>query len=88
MPEQRITLGETIRAYTLDAAYAGRREKSDGSLEPGKLADLIILSQNLFHTDPRQIDRTQVLLTMVGGKTVYHAPGWPPAPKQQTGRVR
>ncbi len=83
VPAQRITLAEAIRAYTLDAAYAGKREKVDGSLEAGKLADLIIVSQNLFHTDPHRIDRTQVLLTMVGGRTVYRAPGWPPAAKAQ-----
>lgn len=89
VPAQRISLADTIRAYTLGAAYAGRREKWDGSLVPGKVADLILISPNLFKIDPHQIDRTKVLLTMVGGKIVYHAAGWPPEPaKPPLGKVR
>jgi predicted amidohydrolase YtcJ len=76
VPRQRVTLAQAIEAYTLGAAVAGRREKEEGSLEPGKLADLIIVSQNLFEIDPHAIVKTHVLLTMVGGKTVYQAPGW------------
>ena len=67
---------EAIEAYTLGAAIAGRREKTEGSIEPGKLADLIIVSQNLFEIDPHAVARTAVLLTMVGGKTVYQASRW------------
>lgn len=70
-PAQRLSLPDAIRGYTLDAAYAGRREKTEGSLEPGKLADLIILSQNLFEIDAHKIYKTKVLLTMVNGKVVY-----------------
>jgi predicted amidohydrolase YtcJ len=76
LPEQRVTLPQAIEAYTLGAAVAGRREKTEGSIEPGKLADLIIVSQNLFEIDPHAIAKTQVLLTIVGGKRVYQAPGW------------
>lgn len=76
VPEQRLTLDQAIEAYTLGAAVAGRREKTEGSLEPGKFADLIIVSQNLFEIDPHAIGRTKVLLTMVGGKTVYQSVGW------------
>ena len=76
LPEQRISLEQAIRAYTLDAAYAGHREKSEGSLAPGKLADLIILNQNLFTTDPRKYRETEVLVTVVGGKVVYQSPNW------------
>jgi predicted amidohydrolase YtcJ len=76
VPSQRVTLEEAIRAYTLGAAFAGRREKTEGSLEPGKAADVIMLSQNLFEVDPHAIGRTTVLLTMVGGKTVYEVTGW------------
>jgi predicted amidohydrolase YtcJ len=79
VPEQKITLARAIKAYTLDAAYASRSEQTEGSLEPGKLADLIIVSQNLFRIDAHPIGGTKVLLTMVGGRVVYHAPGWPPA---------
>lgn len=78
LPEQRLTLDEAIRGYTLDAAFAGHREKSEGSIEPGKLADLIVLSQNLFDVSPREITKTEVLLTMVGGKVVYQSPNWNP----------
>jgi len=69
-------MAEAIEAYTLGAAIAGRREKTEGSIEPGKLADLVIVSQNLFEIDPHAVRRTTVLLTMVGGKTVYQASGW------------
>jgi predicted amidohydrolase YtcJ len=73
IPEQRITLAEAIRGYTLNAAFAGHREKTEGSLEPGKLADLIVISQDVFKVDPLKIGETKVLLTMVGGRVVYEA---------------
>jgi len=76
VPEQRLSMAEAIEAYTLGAAIAGRREKTEGSIEPGKLADLVIVSQNLFEIDPHAVARTAVLLTMVGGKTVYQASRW------------
>jgi predicted amidohydrolase YtcJ len=57
----------------LNAAFAGHREKTEGSLEPGKLADLIVVSQNVFKVDPLRIGETQVLLTMVGGRVVYRS---------------
>ncbi len=76
VPGERISLEDAIRAYTLGAAFAGHREKTEGSLEPGKLADLIVLSQDLFKIKPNQIADTKVLLTMVGGKAVYQAPEW------------
>jgi predicted amidohydrolase YtcJ len=76
LPKERISLADTIKAYTLDAAFAGHRDKTEGSLEPGKLADLIILSQDLFNIESSQVVRTQVLLTMVGGRTVYESPTW------------
>lgn len=74
VPSERVTLAQTITAYTLGAAYAGHREKTEGSLEPGKVADLIILNQDLFGIPANQTDKTQVLLTMVGGRVVYRAP--------------
>ncbi len=51
VPEQRVSVAEAIAGYTLGAAYAGRREKSEGSIEAGKRADLIILSQNVLDVD-------------------------------------
>jgi hypothetical protein len=74
VPEQRLSVAETVRGYTLGAAYAGRREKTEGSIEPGKLADVIIVSQNIFEIDPHRIAETKVLTTIVGGRVVYQAP--------------
>lgn len=72
-PSERITLAEAIKAYTLDSAYRDHRESILGSIEVGKLADMIIISQNLFKVAPMQIASTKVLTTIVGGKVVYHA---------------
>ena len=74
VPEQRLTVNDAVHAYTLGAAYAGRREKIEGSIEPGKLADIIIVSQDIFEIDPHQLAETKVLTTMVGGRVVYQAP--------------
>ena len=79
VPHERISLEDAIKAYTLSAAFAGHREKTEGSIEPGKLADLIVLGQDLFKIEPNQIAGTEVLLTIVGGKIVYQAPKWPAA---------
>jgi hypothetical protein len=84
IPKERISLAEAIRAYTLGAAFAGHREKSEGSLEPGKLADLIVLSQDLFQIEPTEIGNTEVLLTIVGGKVVYQSAAWPATGKAET----
>jgi predicted amidohydrolase YtcJ len=73
VPEQRLTVAQVIEGYTLGAAFAGRREKSEGSLEIGKLADLIILSQNIFDVDPHKIGATRIVTTIVGGQLVYQA---------------
>ena len=71
VPSQRLSVGEAIDAYTIGAAFAGRREKTEGSLEPGKVADLIMVSQDVFRIDTYKINQTQVVLTMVGGRIVY-----------------
>jgi len=76
VPNERISLEDAIKAYTLGAALAGRREKTEGSIEPGKLADMIALSQDLFKIPPTEIVKTEVLLTLVGGKVVYQSPKW------------
>jgi predicted amidohydrolase YtcJ len=82
VPQERISLEDTIKAYTLGAAFAGHRETTEGSVEAGKLADLIVLSQDLFKTAPDKIADTKVALTIIGGKVVYDASsgaGSPPA---------
>jgi hypothetical protein len=76
VPQQRLSLDDTIRAYTLGAAFAGRREKTEGSLEPGKQADFIVLDRDLFKIEPSEIGKTEVLLTVVGGTVVYESPNW------------
>jgi predicted amidohydrolase YtcJ len=70
---ERLTVAQAIEGYTLDAAYAGRREKSEGSLEIGKLADLIMVDRNILEVDPRTLGETKVVITIVGGKVVYEA---------------
>jgi predicted amidohydrolase YtcJ len=71
-PEQKITVHEALAAYTTDAAYATFQEKHLGTLAPGKLADLVVLSRDIL--DPAQRDRigqTHVEMTMVGGRVVF-----------------
>jgi predicted amidohydrolase YtcJ len=72
---QKVTLEQALAAYTRDAAYADFQEDVKGTLEVGKLADVIVLSQNLFDARPLDIGKTLVLLTIVGGKVVVHRPG-------------
>jgi hypothetical protein len=71
--EQRLSVAQALEGYTLGAAFAGRREKTEGSLEVGKLADLIIVSQNIFDINPRKIGATKVLATIIGGRIVYQS---------------
>lgn len=80
VPRERIRLEDAIKAYTLGAAYAGHREQTEGSLEPGKVADLIVISQDIFKIEPTEIGKTEVLLTMVGGKVVHQSPKWQAKP--------
>ncbi|PLW83397.1 hydrolase [Kineobactrum sediminis] len=68
-----ISLSQAIRGYTLDAAYQLHLEDDIGSLEVGKQADLVVLSDNLFELDPYAIHRARVVLTMVNGRVVYTA---------------
>jgi predicted amidohydrolase YtcJ len=73
IPSERISLEDAIRGYTLNAAFAGHREKTEGSIEPGKVADLIVVSQDMFKIEPSKIGETKVLLTMVGGRAVWRS---------------
>jgi predicted amidohydrolase YtcJ len=71
-PEQRITVQEAIEAYTLTSAYAGFEDEDRGSLEPGKLADLVVLSRDILADSERDhIAETKVLMTVVGGRIVH-----------------
>lgn len=72
-PQQAITREQAVIAYTLTAAYAEFAEKDKGSLEPGKFADLAVLSQDIFSVPPHELPKTESVLTMVGGKIVFDA---------------
>ena len=72
-PNQALTLDQMLAGYTRNNAYTVFMEKQIGSLETGKLADLIVLSQDLYKIPPVQIGKTKVLLTMVDGKIVWRS---------------
>ncbi len=71
IPEEKITVEQALKAYTMNAAYASFEEKIKGSLEKGKLADFLILDQNILTIAPEKIRDVKVLATVVGGKIVY-----------------
>lgn len=71
VPEQRMRREEALRSYTTWAAYASFEEDEKGSLEVGKLADLVVLSKNIMEIPPQELLTTDVRLTMVGGSVVY-----------------
>jgi predicted amidohydrolase YtcJ len=70
-PEQRMTRQEAIRSYTINGAYAGFEEDLKGSLTPGKLADIVVLSADIMTVPDEEISRAQVMHTILGGKVVY-----------------
>jgi hypothetical protein len=73
IPEQKITVEEAVRAYTYGSAYAEFQENVKGTLAVGKLADFVILSDDIFAINPNEIRNTKVLTTVVDGKIVYQA---------------
>ena len=76
IPEERIPLPDAIAAYTIRGAYLDFSEKDTGSIEVGKLADLVVLDRNLFEIPPSQIHEAKVLVTLLEGKEVYRTPGF------------
>ncbi len=76
MPAERLTIDEAIRAFTIDAAYAAHEEDRKGSLAPGKVADFVVLSEDLLTVLPRDIPGITVLATVIGGKIVYRSNGF------------
>ena len=75
IPEQKITLAEAVEAYTLGSAFAEFEENEKGSITPGKLADMVVLSGDIFAMPPEAIRNVKVETTMVGGRIVYRSPG-------------
>jgi predicted amidohydrolase YtcJ len=71
VPEQKISVAEAVHAYTIGSAYASMEERMKGSLEPGKLADLAVLSEDIFKVDPVEIQNTKVDLTVFDGKIIF-----------------
>ena len=72
-PREALSRGQAVIAYTLTSAYAESAEKEKGSLEPGKLADFAVLSQDIFTIPPQDLPKTESVLTVVGGNVVYDA---------------
>ncbi|MBA2503698.1 MAG: amidohydrolase [Pyrinomonadaceae bacterium] len=73
IPEQKITVEEAVRAYTVGSAFAEFMENEKGTIAPGKLADLVILSDDVFSVDPTLIERARVVTTIMDGRIVYEA---------------
>ena len=71
IPEEKITLPEAVEAYTLGSAFAEFQEHEKGSITPGKVADMVILNDNIFDLKPEAIRNVKVETTIVGGKVVY-----------------
>ncbi len=72
-PRQRMTRNEALASFTRDAAFAAHAETLTGSIESGKLADLLVLSKDIMRVAPREILTTTVRTTIVGGETVYES---------------
>jgi predicted amidohydrolase YtcJ len=73
IPEQKISVDEAVRGFTFGSAYGEFQENVKGTLEPGKVADLVILSEDIFTIDPITIRGVRVLTTIVDGKIVFEA---------------
>ena len=70
--EERLTVEQAVEAYTKNGSYARFADKQTGTLEAGKEADLVVLSQDIFQIPHDEIGKTRVLMTMVGGKAVFN----------------
>ncbi|MGA7156154.1 MAG: amidohydrolase family protein [Acidobacteriaceae bacterium] len=70
-PQQKVTVAQSVKAYTYNAAYAEFEEKIKGTIAPGMLADLIVLSDDIFRIDPVKIDDVNVEMTVFGGQVIY-----------------
>jgi predicted amidohydrolase YtcJ len=73
LPEQRLSLEEAIYGYTMGPAYCTYEEHIKGSITPGKLADITVLSENIFEIDPDRLKEVTVVMTLVDGKIVHSA---------------
>ena len=71
VPEERVTLEDAIAAFTINAAFVNHQDDVTGSIEVGKLADLVVLDQNLFEIEQARISETRALLTLFNGQPVH-----------------
>jgi len=71
MPQEKVSVAQAVQAYTVNAAYAEGEEKLKGAIRAGQLADVVVLSRNIFNIDPVEIEDVKVDLTLLGGKSVY-----------------
>jgi predicted amidohydrolase YtcJ len=71
IPEEKITLPEAVEAYTIGAAFAEFQENKKGSITPGKLADMVVLGENIFEIKPEAIRNVKVKTTILGGRVIY-----------------
>jgi predicted amidohydrolase YtcJ len=71
VPEQRITVAEAVHAYTVGSAFAEHQEKVKGSLEAGKLADLAVLTEDIFRVPANDLDKARVYMTIFDGSVIY-----------------
>ena len=71
IPEEKISVEDAIKCYTLNAAYASYEEKIKGSIEVGKLADFVVLSEDILSIDPGKIKDVKVTMTIFDGEIVY-----------------
>jgi predicted amidohydrolase YtcJ len=71
IPEEKISVEEAIKGYTINAAYAEFSEREKGSVEPGKLADLVVLDRHILKIKPEEIKSARVLMTMVDGRIIF-----------------
>jgi predicted amidohydrolase YtcJ len=72
-PEQKLTVAEAVEAYTMGSAYAEFQDQVKGSITPGKLADFVILNEDIFSIAPEKIRDVRVVQTFVGGKQTFDA---------------
>jgi predicted amidohydrolase YtcJ len=71
VPQEKISVAEAVHAYTVGSAYASLEDRVKGSIEPGKLADLSVLSDDIFHMNPVEIENAKVNITIFDGKVIF-----------------
>lgn len=71
IPTEKVTVAQAVKAYTVNSAYAEGEDNIKGAIKPGQLADIVVLSDDIFHIDPIQIESTHVDMTIFDGKVIY-----------------